>query len=145
MVPPKTIVAAIDFSEYSLMALETAFHLLPDDEESTLILLHVLEIPKSIDPIGLLKPSLEELSAEALERMEDLIPLNRSGKIAIQRLAIQGAPAKTIAKAADENGADMILVGTHGRKGLARVLLGSTAEALLREAPCQVLVVKHHP
>jgi universal stress protein A len=38
----------------------------------------------------------------------------------------------------------MIVVGTHGRTGLARVLMGSTAESLLREAPCQVLVVKPH-
>ena len=55
---------------------------------------------------------------------------------------LTGPPADTIADFAEEKGADMIIVGTHGRKGLARVFLGSTAESLLREAPCQVLVVK---
>jgi len=44
--------------------------------------------------------------------------------------------------AADKD-ADLIVVGTHGRKGLTRMLMGSTAESLLRRSPCPVLVVKH--
>ena len=57
--------------------------------------------------------------------------------------ALEGKPAKMIADFAREKDADLIVVGTHGRTGLDRLLMGSTAEGLLREAPCQVLVVKH--
>jgi len=50
--------------------------------------------------------------------------------------------ARSIAQFAEEKEADLIVVGTHGRKGLSRMLMGSTAETLLRQAPCKVLVVK---
>lgn len=54
----------------------------------------------------------------------------------------EAAPAKAIAEFAQEKDADLIVVGTHGKKGVTRALLGSTAESLLRQSPCQVLVVK---
>jgi nucleotide-binding universal stress UspA family protein len=141
MLQPKKIIAAIDFSESSLLAMETALGLVPD-RGGVLYLLHVLEVPRGIDPIGVLQPSIEELDAEALERLQELVPDNPDKDVQIERLVVQGSPAKTIAGQAREHSADMIVVGTHGRSGLARMLLGSTAEALLRQAPCQVLVVK---
>ena len=145
MVPPHKVLAAIDFSEFSLLALETAFNILPEGDLSKLYLLHVLEIPRSIDPIGVLQPSIEEMEAEARERLEDLIPLNREASTQVENLVERGSPAQTIADVAKQVEADLIVVGTHGRSGLARVLLGSTAETLLRRAPCMVLVVKPHP
>ena len=141
MLQPRNIIAAIDFSESSLLAMETALGLLPE-RGGILCLLHVLEVPRGIDPIGVLQPSIEELDAEALERLQDLVPDNPDKNVQIERLVVRGSPAKTIASQARERGADLIVVGTHGRTGLARMLLGSTAEALLRQAPCQVLVVK---
>ena len=141
MLQPKNIIAAIDFSESSLLAMETALSLIPD-QGGILCLLHVLEMPRGIDPIGVLQPSIEELDAEALERLQELVPDNPDKDVQIERVVVRGSPAKTIASQARERSADLIVVGTHGRTGLARMLLGSTAEALLRRAPCQVLVVK---
>ncbi len=141
MLQPTNIVAAIDFSESSLLAMETALGLLPE-QSGRLCLLHVLEVPRGIDPIGVLQPSIEELEAEAYERLQELVPDNPEKEIQIERVVVRGSPAKTIAAQARERSADLIVVGTHGRSGLARMLLGSTAEALLRKAPCQVLVVK---
>ena len=141
MVRPERVIAAIDFSESSLLAMETALHLMPETG-GFLWLLHVLEMPRGIDPIGVLQPSIDELEAEALERLQELIPDNPEKKMQIERRVARGSPAKTIAHEARETDADLIVVGTHGRTGLARMLLGSTAEALLRKAPCQVLVVK---
>lgn len=138
---PTKIIAAIDFSESSLLAMETALSLVPD-QGAVVYLLHVLEVPRGIDPIGVLQPSIEELDAEALERLKELIPDNPDKDVRIERLVVRGSPAKTIASQARERSADLIVVGTHGRTGLARMLLGSTAEALLRQAPCKVLVVK---
>ena len=141
MVRPERVIAAIDFSESSLLAMETALHLMPETG-GFLWLLHVLEMPRGIDPIGVLQPSIDELEAEALERLQELIPDNPEKEMRIERRVARGSPAKTIAHEARETDADLIVVGTHGRTGLARMLLGSTAEALLRKAPCQVLVVK---
>jgi len=141
MLQPTNIIAAIDFSESSLLAMETALGLVPD-QGGRLCLLHVLEVPRGIDPIGVLQPSIEELEAEAYERLKELVPDNPQKDIQIERVVVRGSPAKTIAAQARERRADLIVVGTHGRSGLARMLLGSTAEALLRKAPCQVLVVK---
>ena len=141
MLQPKNIIAAIDFSESSLLAMETALSLAPD-RGGILCLLHVLEVPRGIDPIGVLQPSIEELDAEALERLQELVPENPDKDIQIERLVVRGAPAKMIASQARERATDLIVVGTHGRTGLARMLLGSTAESLLRQSPCQVLVVK---
>lgn len=144
MIKPRRIVTAIDFSEASLFAMETALCLL-SDEGGTLILVHVLEFPHAIDPIGVLEPSIAEVRDEAIDRLDDLIPENLPAGIEFEKVVLQGTPAKTIAKLAREKSADLIVAGTHGRKGLARVLLGSTAESLLREAHCQVLVAKHVP
>ena len=53
-----------------------------------------------------------------------------------------GAPAETIARAATEWRADLIVIGSHGRTGVRRALLGSVAEAVMRNAPCPVLVAR---
>lgn len=54
----------------------------------------------------------------------------------------QGPPGSEIVKAAKEWGADLIVIGSHGRHGITRALVGSVAEAVMREAPCPVLVVR---
>lgn len=53
-----------------------------------------------------------------------------------------GKPSAEVVKAAEEWPADLIVIGSHGRKGIQRALLGSVAEAVLRHAPCPVLVVR---
>ena len=138
------IVVATDFSEVSLRALEAAFSL-GLENNATVYLVHVLENPTGVDPIvGWVAPSLAEPYGEAMDRLATLIPENRQKNVTIECVVETGIPAKVIAHFAWKKGADMIVVGTHGRTGLVRVLMGSTAEKLLREAPCQVLVVKPH-
>ena len=62
-----------------------------------------------------------------------------------RRLAVNADPAGEILRVAGELGCDVIVLGTHGRTGLGRVLLGSVAEQLLRKARCPVLTVKLPP
>jgi nucleotide-binding universal stress UspA family protein len=57
---------------------------------------------------------------------------------------VTGHPADTIVRVAQERGADLIVMSTHGRTGLQHVVLGSVAEKVVRLAPCPVLTVKHH-
>ncbi len=139
----KRIVAATDFSEASVVAVETALNL-AIESKAILYLLHVLELPSGVDPmVGLLKPPLSEWRADTMQALEKLIPENWEEDRAVEKVILMGAPTKEIAQFAEEKAADMIVIGTHGRRGLARLLMGSTAEVLLRHAPCQVLVVKH--
>jgi nucleotide-binding universal stress UspA family protein len=62
--------------------------------------------------------------------------------VAVERLVQDGEPAHVVARVARERGCDLIVIGSHGRTGLERLLMGSTAEHIVRLAPCPVLVVK---
>jgi nucleotide-binding universal stress UspA family protein len=77
---------------------------------------------------------------EATTKMRDLIPhgFSESSAVEVER----GDPADTIVHKAQELGADLIVIGTHGRTGLAHIFLGSVAEKVLRRAHCPVLVVR---
>ncbi len=136
------IVVATDFSDCSLPALETAFSL-AQETGADLYLLHVVELVpgggSELLPVG---DAIEVLYRNSREQLKGLIPDNLPKDLKVETAALTGQPASEIALYAQHCGADMIVVGTHGRKGLSRMLMGSTAENLLREAPCQVLVVK---
>ncbi len=135
------IIASSDFTENSLPAVEAAIDL-ASENSAVLHLVHVLEIPAVIPSPAATAVSMDHLYAAARERLARLIPDHRSVDLEVETVVLAGVPAAALADYAAEMEADMIVVGTHGRKGLKRALLGSTAESLLREAPCQVLVVK---
>jgi nucleotide-binding universal stress UspA family protein len=63
-------------------------------------------------------------------------------KIPVSHVLLEGDPAAEIARYAADAGTDVIVIGTHGRTGVDRLLMGSVAERVMREAPCSVLVVK---
>jgi nucleotide-binding universal stress UspA family protein len=58
-------------------------------------------------------------------------------------LNTRGRPGKVIVEAATDRGADLIVMGTHGRSGFDRLIMGSVTERVLRSAPCPVVVVRH--
>jgi len=60
----------------------------------------------------------------------------------LETVTLEGKPAPEIVKYAAENGIDLIVIGTQGKRGLERLLLGSVAEQVIRSAPCKVLIVK---
>jgi nucleotide-binding universal stress UspA family protein len=63
-------------------------------------------------------------------------------KISVSHVLLEGDPATEIARYAADAGIDVIVIGTHGRTGVDRLVMGSVAEKVMREAPCSVLVVK---
>lgn len=77
------------------------------------------------------KKEIEKYGVEELRGFKD-----------IDRTVIKGIPYDEIIKFAKENKIDLIVIGTHGRKGLDRVIFGSTAERVVRDAPCPVLSVR---
>ncbi len=138
----KTIVFATDFSAVSQEALQTALSL-ARETGAELHLFHVIE------PVGGagddLFPAVDLVEAgykQSRRQLRELVPREDAAELHIESACSTGTPSAEIAAYARHVGADMIVVGTHGRKGLSRVLMGSTAEKLLRKAPCKVLVVK---
>jgi len=73
-------------------------------------------------------------------QLEQIRPVD--GSIPVHHVFLEGDPAAEIVRYATDAGIDLIVMGTHGRTGLERLLMGSVAEKVMREAPCSVLVVK---
>jgi universal stress protein A len=73
-------------------------------------------------------------------QLEQIHPANPD--IAVEHVLLEGDPAQEIIQYARESGSDLIVLGTHGRTGRERLLMGSVAEKVMRDGPCSVLVVK---
>lgn len=85
-------------------------------------------------------PGMPGNSAHWRDQLEQVRPSNP--KIAVSHVLLEGDPGTEIARYAADAGIDVIVIGTHGRTGVDRLVLGSVAECVMREAPCSVLVVK---
>ena len=135
------ILCAIDFSESSRFALEHAADLARRfDAELTLI--HVLE---RVLPSDVLLPPPELSEADAIECRGKLEAWRVEAELPARAVVARGAAAAEIVARAREGDFDLIVTGTHSRKGLRRALLGSVAERIAREAPCPVLIARQPP
>jgi nucleotide-binding universal stress UspA family protein len=136
----RTILHPTDFSEHSDYAFGLACAL-ARDYGARLLVLHVATRPVVVPIEGVIAPEPElyqEEFTEALHKFQEADPA-----LAIDtRLVLGGDPATEIVRAAGAAAADLIVLGTHGRKGVRRFLMGSVAEAVLRQAACPVLTVK---
>lgn len=73
-------------------------------------------------------------------QLESVRPSN--GKIPVSHAFLEGDPASELVRYSSDSGVDLIVMGTHGRTGVERLLMGSVTEKVMREAPCSVLVIK---
>lgn len=156
---PYVILAGVDYSTASDLALERALELATEKRSAQVHVVNVLPVYQAgsaIDSEGTrgawagTLPSVDE-AAEQLraytqqkvtafrEAHRDLDLAFLDSIVAHQRLDV---PSEEIARLAAEIDADLIVVGTHGRRGLSRLLLGSVAEGIVRLGPCPVLVVR---
>jgi nucleotide-binding universal stress UspA family protein len=139
MLPIRTILHPTDFSERSGSALRLACAL-TRDYGARLVVLHVATPPDVIYSEGALPLDPEVFYREAKERLDRLeVP---EGNVRAERRFEEGDPATEILRVAPEVNADLIVMGTHGRTGLGRLLMGSVAEQIVRKASCPVLTVK---
>lgn len=141
MLAIRTILYPTDFSAPSESAFELACAL-ARDYGARLWIVHVAPPPAAVmGEFGALPPPPDEYGRadleEKLRRLQDRAP-----KIAVRCQLQRGDAATEILKAAQESGCDLIVMGTHGRTALRRLLMGSVAEQVLRRAPCPVLTVK---
>lgn len=142
----RRIVVGTDFSDPALPAIEAAF-----DEarriDGRVTVVHSLDIRwLPTDGFGVPDSAatalrLDEMEADAAERLDQVL---RSRHVPAERRVMREGPATALIRVAEETDADLVVVGTRGRTGLSRVLLGSVAEAVVRSAGCSVLVVRLH-
>jgi len=144
-------VGATDFSDPSLPGLEVAASE-ARRRHARLHLVHVLDMTMfsaGQAPAAAL-PYLEGTSAismDGLAHLRDVAQQRLSEMLTDTRVpgdatVVSGHAADAVVRVAENDGAELVVVGTHGRSGLARVTLGSTAEAVIDSAPCSVLVVR---
>jgi nucleotide-binding universal stress UspA family protein len=142
MLSIQTILHPTDFSERSTAALPVACSLARSCH-AKLLVLHVAKPPVEDYGGGIVSPETER----GWEEMRKSLECVRCAGCAVQvdYLLLEGEPAAQIVQAAKETKCDLIVMGTHGRTGLKRLLTGSVAEHVLRNAPCAVLTVKAAP
>jgi nucleotide-binding universal stress UspA family protein len=143
----QTVVVGVDYSETGSLALRRALRL----ARGTLHVVHVVEprlplgtpaMPVEVPPEPI---SLDEESARLRRYVEDQVAQASQGStppnvtLVISHLA-QGSPAEELVQLASDLEADLVVVGTHGRRGVKRFILGSIAERTVRLATCPVLV-----
>ncbi len=136
----RRILVPLDFSAMSLKSLQYAVAF-AKQFGAALTLVHIVEIPLYADApyAGLL--GQEEL-AEVKKELEKICATRIPPELATEIVVRQNAAFAGILEVARESSADLIITTTHGRTGLKHLFLGSTAEDLVRRAPCPVLVVR---
>jgi nucleotide-binding universal stress UspA family protein len=151
MIKLRKILYPTDFSESSLEALKYAVSF-ARDFKARLVLMHVVN--EKIFSEGLSLPRLEapealgqEMAAEAERQLRMLIPADQRAGLDVEMVILHGMPFLEIIRYAKANDVDLIVIGTHGRSGMEHIIFGSTAEKVVRKAPCPVLSVKpaQHP
>jgi nucleotide-binding universal stress UspA family protein len=87
---------------------------------------------------------LHDLEHAAEQGLAELVATARAAGVEATSRTRYGSTAREICEQARDLGTDLIVLGTHGRSGLSRALLGSVAERVVRRAPCPVLTVRPH-
>ncbi|MEC4890203.1 MAG: universal stress protein [Nitrospira sp.] len=138
----RRILVPVDFSDCSLEALEYAAWL-AQRSGASLSLLHVLEpISYGLDFTLSHEPKREEMRARVTQRLAGFVEALAGAKIAADSHVRGGLPADSILDSARTLPADVIVMGTHGRRGLSHLLSGSVTEAVLRQSRCPVMTVR---
>jgi len=155
---PYIIVVGIDYSKTGDLALTRAFELATEKQNAEVHILYVLQTLGALAPvelgmgIGGPDPNLVGEASEQLRKYADKkLQEFKSSEVASGRTKFferavshlrLDAPAHELAQLASDLEADLLVVGTHGRRGATRLLVGSVAEGVVRLAPCAVLVVR---
>ena len=139
MLPIRTILHPTDFSSHSEVAFRLACSL-ARDYCARLFVLHVVAPPVIVYGGGPAPPQSERYPEELQEKLHLLQA--KDPKVQVEHRLAEGDPVTEILRVAEEIKCDALVMGTHGRTGLGRLLMGSVAEGVVRKAPCPVLTVK---
>mgnify|MGYP000160649921 FL=1 len=144
MVEIKTILVPVDFSEVAPVLAKWA-KAFAKQLNAKIILTYVLEDLSTYEGIFVDLKTLTELENTLYEgakkSMEDFLKEHFSDFPDVEPVLEKGDVVETILRVAQEKGADMIVIGTHGRKGLDRILFGSVAEGVVKNSPIPVVTL----
>lgn len=142
------ILAATDLSEASTPALEKVVQMALDSG-AQLWVAHAYPLPASPSltdlPPGVYEDLDQAVRADAHARVQALVDRAREKEVDARPLVLIGFPDAEIVEAATREKVDLIVMGTHGRRGAARFVLGSVATRVLASAPCPVMTVRASP
>jgi len=141
----KKILVPIDFSDYSKNALRYAVEF-AEIFKAKIFLVYVIEpmiYPTDFSIGQVAIPAVEnDLSARAEDELNNLVKTEISGRIESQIIIKSGKPFIEIIETVTELDIDLIIIATHGHTGVEHLLFGSTAEKVVRKAPCPVLTLR---
>jgi nucleotide-binding universal stress UspA family protein len=143
MKTPSVILVPTDFSTAAEAALDTAIALAAK-LGATVYVLHSYELPMIGFPDGMVIPTAEIASrivTAADTALSECVAKRKGSGVEVVPMLRQAEPRAAILAAIKERNADLIIMGTHGRRGIARALIGSVAEALVRVSPVPVMTV----
>ena len=143
--PYRRVLVGVDFSVYSRRAVEFALKFVPQGE---IFLVHAFDVPfkgfisgrSALDEVT--KKHQEQMDAMLEEEMQAFLASLTSPPTSLKRIMLEGTVWEVIAGQVEKLRPDLLVIGTHGRTGVANALLGSVAEDLLSNPPCDVLAVK---
>ncbi|MFZ5797527.1 MAG: universal stress protein [Desulfobulbus sp.] len=134
----RRVLVAADGSENSAAAVRHAVAV-ARDHGSGLAAVSVVHTDEEM--IALAPEHIQHLSDQARNNLQDVVEICDAEGVAVETFVREGEPHEEITKVAKEIGASVIVMGTHGRKGLGRLLMGSVTERTIGYAPCPVLII----
>ena len=143
MTKPKRILFATDFSDASTPAFQEAISM-SRREGSELVIAHAYQLPNVGIPST---PGLDDewdrrIREDAETRLRALVEEAAREGVKASPLVFLGDPYEVLVEAAKERAVDLVILGTHARRGLSRLLIGSVASRVISTAPCPVLTVR---
>ena len=145
MISINGILVPVDFSKDSILAAKFAASM-AQEYKTKLYVLHVKDVIPSYARAEVMdfEELQEKVKKQLAEDLDKVIPDKVKETIDVEVIMEEGAPTHhIILEKAKELGVDLIVISTHGRTGLAHVMLGSVAEHVIRHAPCPVFVVRN--
>jgi nucleotide-binding universal stress UspA family protein len=143
MIPPKSILVPTDFSEPSRAALDYAVDL-AEKLGAEVHVVHAFELPLVGFPDGTLTITAEMASRiinAAQKALDDLTARYSARKVKVHCFLEQADPREAVLQAAKKVSADLIVMGTHGRRGIVRALIGSVTESVVRTSSLPVMTI----
>ena len=144
MLPIKKILAPIAFDQAESDSLDYAVRL-ANQVGAAVCVLNVYPIPQYSFPDGTIITSAQlaaQLSETAQKHLDEAVKTRQGRGVELSSVLVTGNPWEEIVRVAKSENADLVVMGTHGRRGMSRALLGSVAEQVLRTSTVPVLVVR---
>ena len=146
MKPIRNVLVATDFSSASRGAFRSAVASAAESG-AALWIAHVAAPPPPLSPEGYVFPRFYDdisnaIRADAKKKLAGLLARARKSGVRAEGLLLNGIPHEALNRAARRHRADLMVLGTHGRTGLRRLLVGSVAARVVATAPCPVLTVR---